>query len=177
MIYLDDIIIYSDSEEEHEKHIKQVLEKLHNENIPIAIEKCEFHTRKTDFVEFIIEPEQISIDLKKIKAIIKWKDLKSIIGLRSFLGFCNYYRKFITKQSDEMEPFTKMTKKNKLQNWDNQKKKLFKEIKNKFTKKPILKIYQPELLTRVETDVLDFVLETCLLQKHDKIWHPVIYYS
>jgi len=69
--YLDNIIIYSNSKEEYEKHVKWVLKKLYNKNIPIAIEKCKFHTRKTDFIEFIIELRQISIDLKKIKAIVK----------------------------------------------------------------------------------------------------------
>jgi len=54
---------------------------------------------------------------------------------------------------------------------------LFKEIKNKFTKEPILKIYQPELPIRVKTDILDFVLETCLLQKYSEIWHLIAYYS
>ena len=55
MTYLNNIIIYLDLEEEHEKHIKWVLEKLYNKNIPIMIKKCEFHTRKTNFVGFIIE--------------------------------------------------------------------------------------------------------------------------
>jgi len=55
--YLDNIIIYLDSKEEHEEHIKWVLKKLYNKNIPVAIEKCKFHTRKTDFIEFIIKPE------------------------------------------------------------------------------------------------------------------------
>ena len=67
--------------------------------------------KKTDFVGFIIKPGQISIDPKKIKAIVNWQDPKSIIDLKLFLGFCNYYRRFIAKQSDETEPFTKMTKK------------------------------------------------------------------
>jgi len=70
MAYLDDIIIYSDSKEEHEKHVKWVLEKLYNKNIPIVIEKCEFHTKKTDFIGFIIKPGQISMDPKKIEAIV-----------------------------------------------------------------------------------------------------------
>jgi len=113
MAYLNNIIIYLDSEEEHEKHVKWVLKKLHNKNIPIVIEKCEFHTRKTDFVGFIIKPGQISIDPKKIKAIVNWQDLESVTGLRSFLGFCNYYRRFIKKWSDKTEPFIRMTKKNK----------------------------------------------------------------
>ena len=65
MAYLNDIIIYLNLEEEYKKHIKWVLEKLYNKNIPIAIEKCKFHTRKTDFVGFIIKPEQISMDPKK----------------------------------------------------------------------------------------------------------------
>jgi len=71
IVYLNNIIIYSDLEEEHKKHIKWVLERLYNENIPIAIEKCKFHTKKTDFIGFIIKLEWISIDPKKIKAIIK----------------------------------------------------------------------------------------------------------
>ena len=57
----------------------------------VIIKKCEFYTRKTDFIGFIIKLRQISIDLKKIKAIINWQDPENIIGLRLFLGFCNYY--------------------------------------------------------------------------------------
>jgi len=95
--YLNDIIIYSDSEEEYRKYIKWVLQRLYDEEIPIAIKKCEFHTTKTDFVEFIIKLRCISIDLKKIKAIVNWQDPENITGLRLFLGFCNYYRRFIIK--------------------------------------------------------------------------------
>ena len=59
--------------------------------MPVIIKKCEFYTRKTNFIGFIIKLKQISIDLKKIKAIVNQQDLKNITGLRSFLGFCNYY--------------------------------------------------------------------------------------
>ena len=70
MAYLDNIIIYLNNEEEHKEYIKWVLRKLYKENMPVAIKKCKFHTRKTNFIEFIIELKQISIDLKKIKAIV-----------------------------------------------------------------------------------------------------------
>ena len=70
MAYLDNIIIYLNSEKEHKKHIKWVLSRLYKENMPVTIKKCEFHTKKTNFVGFIIRLGQISIDLKKIKAII-----------------------------------------------------------------------------------------------------------
>jgi ribosome-interacting GTPase 1 len=68
--YLDNIIIYLNSVEEHKEHIKWVLRKLYKENILVAVKKCEFYTRKTNFVGFIIKLKQISIDLKKIKAIV-----------------------------------------------------------------------------------------------------------
>jgi hypothetical protein len=70
MAYLDDIIIYLNSVEEHKEYIEWVLKKLYKENMPVAVEKYKFYTRKTDFVGFIIELKQISINLKKIKAIV-----------------------------------------------------------------------------------------------------------
>jgi ribosome-interacting GTPase 1 len=70
MAYLDDIIIYLNSIEEYKEYIKWVLRKLYKENILVTVKKCKFHIKKTDFVEFIIKLKQISIDLKKIKAIV-----------------------------------------------------------------------------------------------------------
>jgi ribosome-interacting GTPase 1 len=70
MAYLDDIIIYLNSVEEHKEHIKWVLKKLYKKNMPVIVKKYKFHTKKTDFIGFIIKLKQISIDLKKIKAII-----------------------------------------------------------------------------------------------------------
>ena len=70
MVYLDNIIIYLNSKEEYKEYIKWVLKRLYKENIPVIIEKYKFYTKKTDFVGFIIKLKQISMDLKKIKAII-----------------------------------------------------------------------------------------------------------
>jgi len=70
MVYLNDIIIYLNSEEKHRKYVKWTLQRLHDKEILIAIEKCEFYIIKTDFIGFIIELGRISIDLKKIKAIV-----------------------------------------------------------------------------------------------------------
>jgi len=69
IVYLNDIIIYLNNKQEYEKHIKWVLKKLYKENILIAIKKCKFHTKKTNFVGFIIKLKQINMDLKKIKTI------------------------------------------------------------------------------------------------------------
>ena len=95
MTYLDNIIIYLNSKKEYKEYIKWVLSRLYKENIPVVIKKYKFHTKKTDFIGFIIKLGQISMDLKKIKAIINWQDLESVISLRLFLGFYNYYKRFI----------------------------------------------------------------------------------
>ena len=70
MAYLNNIIIYSNSEKEYKEHIKWVLSRLYKENILVAIKKCEFYTKKTNFIGFIIKLRQISMDLKKIKTIV-----------------------------------------------------------------------------------------------------------
>jgi ribosome-interacting GTPase 1 len=72
MAYLNNIIIYLNSVEEYKEHIKWVLRKLYKENMLIAVKKCKFHIKKTDFIGFIIKLGQISMDLKKIKAIVNW---------------------------------------------------------------------------------------------------------
>ena len=72
MVYLDDIIIYLNSEQEYKEHIVQVLKRLYKEDMPIIIKKYKFHTKKTNFIGFIIKLRQISMNLKKIKAIVNW---------------------------------------------------------------------------------------------------------
>ena len=169
MAYLNNIIIYLNTVEKYKKYVKWILERLYKKNILIIIKKCKFYTKKTNFIGFIIELRQININLKKIKAIKDWKDLKNVTDFKLFLKFCNYYRRFIAKQSDKTELFTKMMKKNKLWIWNDKKSKLFQKIKKKFTKKPILKIYQLILPIKIKTNTLNFALRACLLQKHNGI--------
>src|SRR6266702_7940869 len=117
MAYLDDIIIYLNIEEEYKEYIEWVLKRLYDENIPITVEKCEFYTKKTDFMGFIIKLRQINMDLKKVETIVNWRDLENVTGLRLFLGFYNYYRRFINRWLNKTELFTKMIKKDKLWKW------------------------------------------------------------
>ena len=78
MAYLDNIIIYLNSKEEYYKHIKQVLDQLSKVEILIVIEKCEFLIKKTNFIGFIIKLGRISMDLKKVEAIVSWQKLENI---------------------------------------------------------------------------------------------------
>jgi hypothetical protein len=79
MVYLNNIIIYSIIEEEHREYIEWVLRRLQEEQMPVVIEKCEFFIRKTDFIGFIIELGYISIDPKKVEAIVDWQELENVI--------------------------------------------------------------------------------------------------
>ena len=115
MVYLNNIIIYLNNKKKYKKYIKWVLNKLYKENMPVAIKKYKFYTKKTDFIGFIIKLKQISMDLKKIEAIVNQQDLKSVIGLKSFLRFYNYYKRFITNWLSKTELFTRIMKKDK--NW------------------------------------------------------------
>ena len=89
--YLDNIIIYFNSKEEHFQYIKQVLQRLIDKKMLVAIKKCEFYTTKTEFCRFIIKLKKLSINPKKFKIIVNWQKPSNITELRSFLEFCNYY--------------------------------------------------------------------------------------
>ena len=91
MAYLDNIVIYFNSEKEYFKYVEWVLQRLIDKKMPIVIKKYKFYTKKTEFYRFIIELRQLSIDLKKIKVVVSWQEPTNIMQLRSFLGFCNYY--------------------------------------------------------------------------------------
>ena len=82
--------------------------------MPVAIKKCKFFTQKTNFVGFIIKLGQLSIDLKKIEAIVNWQEPENITQLRSFLGFCNYCKRFIAQWLQDIKPFTQLIKKEEL---------------------------------------------------------------
>ena len=114
MVYLNNIIIYLISKEEHGEYIKQVLKRLQEEQMLVAINKCEFFTKKTNFIRFIIKLGKISMDLKKVKAIISQQKLENVIQLRLFLGFCNYYRRFIAQWLKNIKPFIRLIKKEEL---------------------------------------------------------------
>ena len=108
--YLDDILIYSDNELEHEHHVKKVLERLRNAGLQIDLKKCEFHVTRTKYLGFIISTDGIKVDLDKISVVRNWKPLTTVKGVQSFLGFCNFYRRFIRDFRIIIKPINNLTK-------------------------------------------------------------------
>ena len=118
-VYLDDIIIYSKDLKSHIQHVRKVLSLLIDNGLLAKLEKCEFHVEKTKFLGFIVSVNGLSMDQDKVKSILDWPSPKNLKELQSFLGLCNYYRKFIKNFAGKMEPLRKLLKKNNGFIWDN----------------------------------------------------------
>jgi len=177
--YLDDIIVYSRGNlEEHKEHVKKVLRKLQEYKLLVHPGKSEFHVKETDFLGFVISRDGIKMDTKKTEAVRDWPTPTSVKEVQSFLGFANFYRKFIQGYSKTTAPLTEVTKKEVGFYWNQEQEQAFQELKKKFTEAPILCMFDPELPITVETDASDFAIGACCSQLHpDGKRRPVGYYS
>jgi hypothetical protein len=93
--YLDDVLIYSDNLTQHREHVKLILERMKEVGLTLKASKCEFHTYRTEYLGYIITPTGISMDPEKVKAVEEWKEPTNVKGVQSFLGFANFYSRFI----------------------------------------------------------------------------------
>jgi hypothetical protein len=113
--YLDDILIFSNNEKDHEKHVLMVLQKLRDVGLYAKLEKCIFHHPQGEFLGYIISGEGFSIDPKKIQTIMEWMKPKTVQDFQCFLGFTNFYRLLIQDYSKIIASLTRLTCKDKLE--------------------------------------------------------------
>jgi hypothetical protein len=92
IVYLDNILVFLDTEEEHERHVKEVLKRLRKYKLYVNLKKCEWHTDRTEYLGYIISPAGISIDLEQVKTIQEWLKPATVQDIWVFIGFMNYYR-------------------------------------------------------------------------------------
>ncbi len=175
--YLDDILIYSKTENEHIQHVKKVLAKLRTAKLLLKPEKCEFHQEETHFLGFIVGKHGIRMDPAKVEAVLTWPEPTTVTEVQSFLGFANFYRRFIHNYSAVAKALTDLTKKDKEFKWVEKARDAFRTLKERFTQAPVLATYDPELEIIMETDASDFALGACLSQKHDGKLRPIAYHS
>ena len=109
--YLDDIMIYSENELEHEGHVRKVLERLRKAGLLADIQKSEFHVKRTKYLGFIISTDGIEADLEKTSIIQQWEPPRTVKGIQSFLGFCNFYRRFIKDYGQIARPLNQLVRK------------------------------------------------------------------
>ena len=175
--YLDDILIFSKNEEDHEKYVWLVLEKLRNAGLYAKLEKCVFHQSQVEFLGFIISGEGLFMDPKKIQTVFEWKRPTTVRDVQCFLGFANFYRIFIQDYSKIAARLTRLTCKDKLE-WSMEADQAFEILKMTFTSAPILIHSNFQKPFFLESDASDYALGAVLSQHgEDGRLHLVAFHS
>ncbi|KAJ1572321.1 hypothetical protein NDA11_007772 [Ustilago hordei] len=180
VVYLDDFLIFSDTEEVHVKHVSEVLTRLRSNRLFAKLSKCEFHTKTVEFLGYIIKPTGIEMDPEKIRTVKEWPMPASIHDIQRFLGFANFYRRFIAHFARIAKPLTslvKPTERFKKFELPEEAQQAFHQLIQAFTSAGVLQHFDYHLPTRLETDASDFAIAGVLKQEHEGRWHPVAFYS
>ncbi|SOV08925.1 uncharacterized protein UDID_17787 [Ustilago sp. UG-2017a] len=180
VVYLDDFLIFSDTEESHVKHVTEVLTRLRSNRLFAKLSKCEFHIKTVEFLGYIIKPTGIEMDPEKVRTVKEWPMPASIHDIQRFLGFANFYRRFIAHFARIAKPLTslvKLTERFKKFELPEEAQQAFHQLIQAFTSAGVLQHFDYHLPTRLETDASDFAIAGVLKQEHEERWHPVAFYS
>lgn len=178
VVYLDDILIYTDDILTHRKITKEVLKRLWNNDLFAKPEKCFFEQLSIGYLRMIISKGSVSTDQSKVKAVLEWPVPTKVKQVQAFLGFANFYRHFIRDFSKIAQPLFVLLEKSQEWIWSDAAQKAYESLKEAFTTAPILKISEDNKPFRLETDSSNFATGAVLEQlSDDGIYHPVAYYS
>eukprot|EP00253_Pinus_taeda_P032829 PITA_32829 len=143
LIFIDDILIYSCTIEEHYEHLRMVLQTLREHQLYAKFSKCDFFKEEIQYLGHVITKDGIAVDPEKIKAIMEWPVPKYVADVRSFMGLAGYYRRFVEGFSKVAFPITSLQKKGKVFHWTPSCQKSFEQLKHLLTTAPILSIADP----------------------------------
>ncbi|KAA0048491.1 ty3-gypsy retrotransposon protein [Cucumis melo var. makuwa] len=138
IVFIDDILIYSETEAEHEEHLHQVLENLRANRLYAKFSKCEFLLKKVSFLGHVVSSEGLSVDPAKIEAVTNWPRPSTVSEIHSFLGLAGYYRRFVEDFSRIASPLTQLTRKRTPFVWSPACESSFQELKQKLVTAPVL---------------------------------------
>jgi hypothetical protein len=143
VVFIDDILIYSKSKEEHEQHLQIILQRLRDHQLYAKFSKCAFWLKEVMFLGHVILAEGIAVDPSKVQEVLDWKSLRSVMQIRSFLILAGYYRRFILNFSKIVKPMTKLVEKDAKFKWSPQCEEAFLTLKKLLTTAPVLA--QPDI--------------------------------
>jgi hypothetical protein len=177
-VYMDDILIYTAELLHHHKIVHEVLKCLEHYDLYLKPEKCDFEKDEIEYLSMIIKPGEVRMDPGKVVAVKDWPTPTMLKEVQAFIGFANFYCRFIQDFATLARPLHDLTKKDVPWQWHPEQQQAFNVLKQKFCEELILKVYDPELPTRVEVDASGFATSSILSQKgQDGLWHPVAYCS
>ena len=163
-VFVDDILIYSASEAEHEEHLRTALQLLRDNKLYAKYSKCEFWLSKVKFLGHVVSGEGISVDPSKIEAVTKWERPNMVFDIRSSLGLAGYYRRFVKDFSKLANPMTKLTRKGACFELSEECEQAFKELKERLTTAPVLIIPEQGLGYTIYCDASGYGLGSALMQ-------------
>ncbi|GJX70940.1 putative reverse transcriptase domain-containing protein [Tanacetum coccineum] len=169
IVFIDDILIYSKTKEEHDAHLRLILELLKKEELYAKFSKCDFWLSKVQFLGHMIDSEGIHVDPAKIESIKDWESPKTPTEIRQFLGLAGYYRRFIEGFSKIAKPMTKLTQKSVKFNWGEKEETAFQTLKQKLCSAPILALPEGSENFVVYCDASHKGLGAVLMQKEKVI--------
>ena len=183
---MDDILIYSQNAKTHTQDVRKVLERLLKQGLFVKLEKCVLSVSEIGFLAFILTTEGIKMDPSQISTIEEWPVPKSFWDIQVFLGFANFYLRFIQEFSRIVGGLTEMLKgssKGKFQGMNfivtKDAEISFHQLRSAFTTAPMLRHFDPLLFIRIETDASGFAISRISSPQHPETghWHPVLFWS
>ncbi|KAE8715253.1 Detected protein of unknown function [Hibiscus syriacus] len=173
VVYLDDIVVYSKTLEEHIEHLRRVFQVLRDNELYVKEEKCSFAQNEVPFLGHVVGGGKLQMDKDKIRAIDEWKPPTKVTELRAFLGLANYYRRFVKGYSKIATPLIELLKKDKVWEWSTKCQDAFKKLKEAMVNEPVLVLPDYTKPFVVFTDASDVAIGGVLMQEG----HPVAYES
>lgn len=164
LVYIDDILIYSKTPEEHQDHLRQVLQVLRDHKLYAKLEKCTFARPEVNYLGHIVSAEGVKVDPRKTAAVVEWPRPRSLTEVRSFLGLATYFRKFIRDFAKLAQPLHWLTRKKVPWMWEALQQNAFDAIKAALTEAPCLAFPDFEKPFEVHTDASLHGIGAVLLQ-------------
>jgi len=177
LVFLDDILIFSKTLEEHERHVQQVLDVLREQKLYAKESKCEFFKTEVEFLGHIVGRDGVRMMEDKVKAVAEWPEPKNVRDVRAFLGTTGYYRKFIKDFSRISSPLSELTKESVKFSWGPDQQKAFRRLKRAMQEGPVLALPDPNLPFVVHTDASGFATGAVLQQDQGKGLQPIAFMS
>ena len=176
--FIDDVIVGTEMEERHDELVGEIIKRLEENDLYVKLEKCKWKVRKIGFLGVVIGLKGIKMEEEKVKGVLDWLTPKYVKDMQKFLGLANYYCRFIEGFASIARPLHNMVKKDQKWNWTEKQEKAFRELKERFTKEPVLAAPDLDKKIRMEVDASDYVTGGVLsMECEDGLWRLVVFLS
>ncbi len=177
-VYLNDILIYSKTQQEYQQHVKMILNHLQEADLQVNIWKCEFNVEETVFLKVIVSEQSLRMNFIKVKVIVNWTTSINLKEVQSFVRFINFYRHFIKDFSKLVKSFIQLTRKNMSFVWNKVCVQAFDDLKKQVSSISVLRHFNFKWQAILEINASDYVKDEILSQYDDeKVFHSVAFYS